>query len=390
MTTPRLILLASPDEFLLELERSDTVAEWVRDHPDGELVTLDPVPAPARLVQELVNRSLFATERLVVVPTAATYLGSKEAERASGELLAGALEPLPLTDCSLLLCAVCGPPKGPLAALLESRGEVRFLPVPDAPKPWEKVRFSKSQRVVLERVISRVAPTVAGHSDVVDALCEAYGFHVRELAQAAERVATGGDLSPTAVRAIVGAGEVSLQQLEDAILERDRAAVARFFGVLAAGGVLVNWRGETIDDGGVGAVLSGTIHRLLRGALATRVHAARCDLTSELDPARCSAQYWYPRVYKPRLHERLSAEIANHDDSPLLGATQWQLHRMFRFAAAYQEEELIDAIARLARCGVERAPTRGAVPTLAPMLLALVGDAGAQTRGAGSPPVRRA
>ena len=369
---PRLILLASPDEYLLELERADALAVWVAANPEGEVVSLDPAPTPARLVQEVVNRSLFAPARLVVVPAAAIYVSTKEAERATGELLAGALEPLPLTDATLLLTTVSSQePKGALATLIASRGSLRFLPVPEPPKPWEEVRVTPAQRAVLRRVIARVAPAVADRDDAVAALCEAYGFHVRELAQAAERLALAGEITPDAVRAQAGAGECSTQQLEKALRERDRAGVAHFLGALSAGGVLVGWRGDAIDEGGVGPVLTGTLNRLLRTALAVRLHARRCGLEKELDPVKCAAEYWYPRIYKPSVHERLAADIATMPDSPVAGASQWQLHRTFRLAACYSDGELIAALTALSRSGAERARAHEAVPALTPLLLTL-------------------
>jgi hypothetical protein len=390
MTTPRLILLASPDEYLLELERADALAAWVAANPDGEVVSLDPAPTPARLLQELVNRSLFATVRLVVVPTAAPYLTTKEADRAPGELLAGALEPLSLTETTLLLTAVVPQePKGALAALVANRGGMRFLPVPPAPKPWEEMRVTPAQRAVLRGVIGRVAPAVAQSDDAVTALCDAYGFHVRELAQAAERLALSGDISPEAVRVQAGAGEVTTADLEKALRERDRAAVARFLGVLSAGGVLVGWRGDTVDEGGIGPVLTGTLNRLLRHALAVRQHARRCGLDRELDPVKCGADFWYPRVYKPNLHEKLAAEIAGAPDSPLAGASQWQLHRTFRLAACYSDRELIAALSALARCGAERARAEVAVPALTPLLLALTEPSAAPRRASAPPPRQR-
>jgi len=382
-----LTLLASPDEYLLELARADAVAAWSAANPDGEVVPLDPAPAPARLVQELVNRSLFAPTRLVVVPAAELYLSTKEAERAAGEQLAAALAPLPLAETGLLLAAVSNQePGGPVAEVVASRGEVRFLPVPAAPKPWEEgTRVTPAQRAVLRDVIGRVAPAVAARDDTVAALCEAYGFQARELAQAAERLALAGDLTPEAVRAQAGAGECTTADLEKALRERDRAAVAHFLGVLGAGGVLVGWRGDAIDEGGVGPVLTGALNRLLRNALAVRQHARRCGLAEELDPRTCGADYWYPRVYKPRLHERLAAEIAATPDSPVAGASQWQLHRIFRLAACYADDELIAALSALARCGAERARARDAVPALTPLLLTLT----APRAVAASPPAAR-
>jgi len=388
------LLLVSPDEYLLELEREDVVARWSSDHPDGEVVRLEPAPTPEELVRELVNPSLFAPVRLVVIPNARPYYptprrkkavqdeegeatpanGEAEEEPADsrGDRVARALEGLSFSRCSLLVTLVSNQmPKGALTDLVSRVGSARFLAVPQQPKPWEQGRVSREQREVLRAVVARRVPAVAADTEVLDALCESFGFHVRDFVLAAERLQAGGVISGDAVRAQVGAGDCSMRRLEDALIARDRAAAARFLGVLSAGGVLVDWRDEPIPPGGVGPVLTATLGRLLRGALAARLHARCCGLEVEMDPAQCSADFWYQRVFKTRLHERLAGEIARHEDSPLAGASQWQLHRAFRLGAAHDEAALIAALAALARLGVERAPAQEAVAALTPLLLRL-------------------
>jgi hypothetical protein len=381
MSGSRITLLASPDEYLLELERQDAVAAWIAAHPDGEAVTLDPAPEPLQLIRELVNRSLFSPTRLFVVPDSLPYFKTRGDEATWGDAIAGALGPLSLADTDLLLAAALDrEPKGALADLVRARGELQFLSLPAAPKPWEDLVVTPAQRAVLHRVIARVALQVAARSEVVDALCEAYGFKVRELAQAAERLALSGDVTAEAVRAQAGVGECSLQRLENALIDRDRAAVAQLLGRLAAGGVLVDWWGEAVDAGGVGPVLTGMLGRTARLALAMRCHARRCTLEKELDPARCAAQYWYGGTYKKRLHDTLASDAAEAGDSPIAGMSPWAAHRAFRVAAAYEESELIDLLNALARCSVERSPAREAVPALAPLLLALTAPRAAEKR----------
>ncbi len=383
MSDSPLVLLASSDDYLLELERQDAVAAWIAAHPDGEAVTVDPAPGPAQLVRELVNRSLFSPSRIVVVPNGAPYFSTRGEERGWAEVLANALAPLPLTDTTLLVTAVLGQePKGPLAEVFQSRGLLRFLPLPAAPKPWEDVVVSDAQRAVLRKVVARVAPDVAGHPEAVEALCEAYGFKVRELAQAAERLALTNELTAEAVRAQAGVGDCSLQRLESALIERNRAAVAGLLGRLTAGGVLVDWRGDPVESGGVGPVLTGMLGRLARLALAMRCHAQRCGLEKELDPGRCAAQFWYGGTYKKRLHDALAADAEKAGDSPIAGMSPWAAHRAFRVAAAYEDAELVDFLGGLARCGVERSPARDAVPALTPLLLALTAPRAVEKRSA--------
>jgi hypothetical protein len=409
-----LLLLVSPDEYLLEMKRERIVAEWEAAHPGGEVVRLDPAPAPERLVREVVNPSLFAPERLVLVPDAQAYFPksqrTKEAQRDEdedgdddeppqarpvaeagehrGDVLARHLEGLTLRDVALVLALVAKqPPKGALADALAAAGEVRFLPVPEAPKPWELTRVSREQRAVLHEVIAQVAPRAAADPEVVDALCEAYGFKVREMAQAAARLATAGEVTADAVRLQAGVGDGSVQHLENALVERDRRAVAHLLGVLAAGGVLLDWRGEPVAPGGVGPVLSAALGRLLRQALAMRGHARRCGLERELDARKCAERFWYSNVYwssksKTGIHAQLAADIIAAGDSPLGDAKPWPCHRAFRLAAAYGERELVAALTALARSGAERARAPEAVAALTPVLLALTAPRGAAARTA--------
>jgi len=351
MTLPRLLLLASPDDFLLELERHDFEAAWQEAYPQGEASTFDQAPPPGRLVRELASPSLFSPERLIVVADASPYLSGRDRDN---EALASSLGSLPLGDVTLLLAAVVGTsPSGVVAEAVGGRGELRFLALPEAPKPWDEARVSKAQRRLLANVVARVAPDLATNDEVVDALCEVYGFRPRELAQAATRLALAGGASAAAVRAQAGAGECSIREIEVALLGRDAARFARFMGTLAAGGTLADWRGEAVAPERYGRTLAGTVGRLLRQALAVRGHAARAGLGGELEPKRCAARDWYPKTFKPRLFPRLEGDIEATPASPLAGMSPWQLHRAFRLAARYTEEELIDALGRSAGSAAE-------------------------------------
>jgi hypothetical protein len=245
------------------------------------------------------------------------------------------------------------------------------LPLPETPKPWEEVRVSPAQRAVLVGLIRRVAPAVAANQDAVDAHCEGYGFRPRELAQAAERLALAGDISAEAARQQLGAGESSLGEIEKALIDRDSARLARFFAVLAAGGNLVDWWGEAVDTDRMGPRLAGTIGRLLRQALAVRGHAARLQLTPELERKRCAARGWYQRTFRAQLAPKLKADIEAVPDSPLAKMTDWQLHRAFRLAAPYADAELLTALGALAQSGAERERGMAVITTLTPVLLRL-------------------
>jgi len=329
------------------------VAAWRDAHPQGEILTFDEAPAVGRLVQELASPSLFAPDRLLVVVSAIPYL--KKGSDEEGEALGRALASLPLRDVTLLLTAVTEKaPEGPLAEAVRGRGDVRFLALPEKPKPWDEGRVSKEQRPVLASLVARVAPALADQHEVIDALIEAHGFRPRELAKAAERLLLAGEVSADAVREQAGAGECTLRDLEEALLRRDAQRFVRLAGTLAAGGVLTDWWGEAVAPDRTAMVLASTFGRLLRQALAVRGHATRAGLANELEPNKCSADGWYTRTFKSRLYPRLTSDIEATPGSPAAGRTPWQLHRSFRLAAAYSEAELIEALARLGGSRAER------------------------------------
>jgi hypothetical protein len=376
------------------LERGAAEAAWRDACPEGEVMRLDPAPAPARLIRELASPSLFAPARLIVVPDARPYLGEAaeengaagEAWRDAGAMLAATLAEARLVDTALILAAVStAEPSGPLAEAVRRRGTLTFVPLPAQPKPWEEIRVTPAQRRVLEDVIRRVAPAVLADPDTVDALCECYGFRPRRLAQVAEQLQQTGTIGADAVRADWGAGECSLKDLEEALLGRSPAAVARFVARLAAGGVLSDWWGKPIEGEAVGRRVALTLARLLRQALAVRGHARKAGLERELDPRRCQAPSWYNATFRRSILEPLQKEIAACSGSPLEGSTAWQLHRAFKLAAAYGDGELLRALGALASSGAERARRPQALGALAPVLLELVsaGTAPAARRAAG-------
>jgi hypothetical protein len=358
------------------LERGDLVAAWHSSHPDGEVVVLHPAPPAGRLVRELASRSLFATARMIVVPDAAPLFSPDDDEPADGVDLAPELTSLRLDDTCLLLCVVSEAEpsaKEPLVTVVRERGTVRYLEVPASPKPWDEVRITVPQRAVLAGLIARTQPGLVDFPEVVDALCETYGFRPRLLVEAAERVALAGEMTAEAVRRQAGPGELSTSELENALVGHDSKGLVRFFTTLGTNGTLFDWKGKAVAPEGYGAVLVPAAGRLLRRALAVRAHARRAGIVAELDPRRVNEKFWYPKRFKPSILPTLERDIKAVSGSPLAGSSPWQLHLAFRFAAHHQEAELRRAVTRLGGLGGERAGSREAVSVLATVLLPLVG-----------------
>lgn len=351
-----LALLACPDDYLLEIERVAVETQWASAHPGGELKRLETAEVD-RLAGDLVSPSLFASARLLVVRDAAAVLEGKDRDRGkrAAEALLACLKSSWDRDTSLLLCVTSSSePRGVLADFVRAHGAVTWMPLPAPPKPWEDVRLSEEQRRTLKRLLERTVPPILAHPEVVEVLLDHFGFKPRQLVQAAERVLLAGQLDAQQLRAELGPPERSIEEVEKALLERDRKRLARFLATLLAGGELVNWRGERISPGGVAPVLGATLHRLLRNALAMREVARRAGLAGELDPRRCAAPRWYATTFQKRLHPLLERQIGAEAGCELADASLWQRHRAFRLAAAYSDGELRRALAALSRWIPER------------------------------------
>lgn len=326
----------------------------------------------AQLGREISTRSLFTTHRFLVADAEGLFARGAES-RADAEHLARVLLATAGDDDTVLLLLVASDePQGPLAEAARARGELRWLPLPAAPKPWEKVRVTPEQRRVLEAIVRRVTPALLDHGEAVDAIVEACGFRPRELAQLAER-AVGAEVTDAAgVRILLGVGECSLTELEEGLMQRDRARLARLLAVVAAGGELRGFRGEVVAGDRAVPTLANALARALRQALTMRSHAARAGLGRELDPARCARQGWYNSAFKPRLHPQLAGAIEASGDALLSNLKPWPMHFVFRLAAAYRDDELLSALAALAASGAERDRSAAAPAALAAITLALV------------------
>lgn len=377
LSFPRVVLVATPDDYLLELQRHDLETTWREEFPDGECVILDPTPPVPALVQELVNPSLFATARLVVVPDA-TALVEASGKETNSETLTEALRALAFDGVSLLLAAATGgKPGGELAEVVVERGELRWLPLPEQPKPWDDFLLTPAQRGVLRDLLGRQVPAVLEHDDVVEALLQAHGFRPRELVQAAEGLLASGEMTAEAVRRRAGPGEIELRALEDILIARDEAAAARLFAVLSVGGPLVGFRGEVIEGDRRAGTLVSFLGRVLRQALAVRALARTAGAEKELDGKKTSGKWWYPRTFKSGVYPKLHEAAVEAAPNPIESLSAWQLHRVFKVAAGFSDESLLDALAALARSGAERDRGGAGLAAVAVVVISLIrGDDG--------------
>lgn len=358
------------------MERIAAERQWQEAHPEGEVRHLDTATG-ALLAAQLASPSLFVQERLVVVRDATLVLGGKDKGSDAAQTLLTCLASSWDLGTSLLLCAPAkSEPQGPVADFVRAHGTLTWRPLPPPPKPWEDVRISAEQRRSLEALLQRTAPQILQHRGVVDVLLDHCGFKPRLVVQTAQRLLLAGQLEAEQVRAELGPREVSLDDAEKALTQRDIRRLAVFLGALTAGTDLVTWRGERIAPAGVAAVVSQWLQRLLRQALAMREHARRCGLASELDVRRCGAPRWYQGVFQARLHPLLEKDILAAGESELAEASPWQRQRVFRMAAAYSDGELRRVLATLSRFLPEREKdAAAALVMLSQALLSLVSAA---------------
>jgi len=325
-------------------------------------VVLDPPPPFPAFLQELQTPSLFATERLLLVPDAKPYLALSEPERRLLEALPDAA---PGVVWAGLFALASEPPGAPWRELPWL--EATHLAVPPPPKPWEELRLSREQRQLLLQLLAAEVPEVMAHAEVVEALLAAHGFSPRQLVQAARGLVASGELSAAAARQTVGRETVALGELERPLAAGELEGAAYSLARLAAGASLESFRGEVASGRRAADVVAGVLARTCLAALTLRLLAQRAGLSRELSPAKVADPSWYPREFKPRILPALlraaeaSPELALADRSP------WALQASFRVAAQFSTEKLLKALTTLLRAGGLRA--EGGEPW-APVVLA--------------------
>lgn len=316
------------------------------------MTRVDPPWELSRLCRELATPSLFADQRLFVLPHAESYfaLPPKDLEQLAavfrnppdGVLWLGLFAQLP------------DPPGSPLAEVLAPVAELEHLPTPPPPKPWEGVRLSADQRSLLQQLLAEEVPEVLDHQDVVAALLETHGFSPRQLVQAARSLAAAEDLSPETARRTGGREAVAAGDLERAVETGDWPKLATVLVQLAAGAALESFRGEQATGRRAADLAAGVLCRACLTALAVRLVAEKAGLARELDPAKVSQPSWYPREFKPRMYPKLMAVLQTMPELGLHERSPWSLQASFRLAARFEAPKLARTVANLVRLGALR------------------------------------
>jgi DNA polymerase-3 subunit delta len=208
-----LTLIASGNEFLASLELERLRAHWEKKGYTIEEVGTEDVQA---LLYALDTPSLFGGGRFVVVRGAAADLED------SADRLAAWAESPPEGIAAVLVVDR----SAKLRKALGARADVIEL---DSPKPWETadwlVKFLKGRGRVIKK-------------DAAEALIEAVGTELRDIAMAADQLtmATTGTIGVDTVTKLFRGLESALYTFLDVLLQRDRAAALRHLGALLRAG----------------------------------------------------------------------------------------------------------------------------------------------------------
>jgi hypothetical protein len=372
-----LVLLASSDDYLLSEAVDDEVRRLSAALEGAEVEILPDGVSPGELAAEVQSPSLFSPRRVLVSSDAGPWI-EPPAKGSGGRADSGpvGVDVAPLVealqgglpeDVALVLGACCrAKPKGELVEVVAQSGEVRWMPLPPRPKPWEEVALSGEEEAVLLRVLERKTGSERWQPAARRLLLERLGFAPRLVAQEAVKLATAagpdGVVDEELVRRLVFPRERSLEVVRDAVLKREIGPILDLLGAHAEGLPVLDWRGRPVEPKGVVVVLLGQVTSLLVQMLYLRRLAASLGLEAELSPSRTERQYWYGSTFKKKLADALLEGIAADDTSPFSsqrrGVSPWTLGLLFAGAARWDEARLLSAVAT---AGEAEAATRGSL-----------------------------
>lgn len=209
-----LTLILGDNEFLASLE-----LERVRARFESKGYAVEEVPASdaQALMYALETMSLFGGGRFVVARGS-----GQELDAVSDRLAAWASSPPPEV-------AACLVSTGKASKVRKALGAAADVVEVESPKPWETADW-------LVRHVKGRGRTIA--REAADALVEALGGDLRELASAAEvlMTATSGGITAETVGRFYRGLESQLYTFLDAVLARDRATALRHLKALLRGG----------------------------------------------------------------------------------------------------------------------------------------------------------
>jgi hypothetical protein len=366
-------LVASSDDYLLEEALGETVRAVCAELGNVEPEIMPDETTPETLSVELCSPSLFAPQRVLVVPEIRSWLDTgarRQPEPDDVDLtpLVQVLGEGVADGIALVMGACCrGRPKGALVDAVDAAGEFRWRPAPEAPKPWEDAVLSKEQEAMLRQLLMKAAGKIRFTPQATRLLLDRLGFAPRRLMQEGRKLAAAnvdGEVDEELVIALSFPRERSLDVVWDAVFERRAAPILDIMAATDAGIQVRDRQGRTVTAQGAPYVLFGQVSSILQNLLYLRRLAAEHGFLDEMEPDRTRDDFWYPKKFKNGLGPKLVDLIGSDAPSPLQrpggkGPTLFVLGRLFRGSGRYTDDDLVSALAELGR--VETA-LRGDMP----------------------------
>jgi hypothetical protein len=368
-------LVASSDDYLLEEALGETVREVCAEFGDIEPETMPESLTPEDLAVELCSPSLFAPQRVLVVPEIRAWIDIpakrspdlRPAEKAVVDA-APVLQVLGegiAEGIALVMGACChGKPKGALVDAVDAAGGFRWQPVPDPPKPWEDAVLSREQEAMLRKLLSKVAGDVRFTPEATRLLLERLGFAPRLLVQEGRKLAAAnvnGMVDEELVLALSFPQERSLDVVWDAVFERQATPVLDIMAATEAGIQVRDRQGRPVTSKGVPQIIFSQVASILQNLLYLRRLAAEHGFVGEMSTDKTRDDFWYPRRFKNGLGPKIVELVKADAPSPIQrtggrAPTLFALGRLFKGAGRYTDGDLVQA---LAGAGVVETALRG-------------------------------
>jgi DNA polymerase III delta subunit len=371
-------LIASSDDFLLEEQVREVTRAASESFGGVEPEVLPSEITPSDLATELCSPSLFAPQRVFVIPDLRTWVGApaKGKAKKSGEPepvdvtpVVGVLEEGLSPDIALIMGAWCkSNPKGPLVKAVSQAGTFEWLPGPDEVKPWEDLELSAEQEKVLRGVLARTAGDVKFSEGAKKLLMHRLGYAPRLLIQEAKKLVAAhvdNTVDEDLVRALCFPRERSLEAVRDAVFDRQVTPILDLLAAVESGVPVRDWRGQLLTEDNVPFMIAAQVGSLCQQMLYLRRLAVRSGMERELAPERTKEPKWYPYRFKNGMGPDLLEHLKTDAPSPMFGSgrkppTLFSLGQVVKGASRWTDDELVDALAEF---GEMEAGLRGTMST---------------------------
>jgi hypothetical protein len=359
-------LVASSDDFLVEEALREKVQAVCAEFGDVEPEFMPDEITPEDLSVELCSPSLFAPQRVLVVPEVSRWLdiparrppNPRPAQKADVDASAvtHVLNDGLAGDIALVMGACChGQPKGNLVDAIVEAGEVLWQPVPAPPKPWEDAVLSRDQEAMLTNLLIKTVGDVRITPEASRLLLDRLGFAPRLLVQEGRKLAAAnldGVVDEELVKALSFPKERSLEMVEEGVLSHRATPVLDILAAADAGIQIRDRQGRVVSSNSVPIAIFSQISGMLQKFLYLRKLTEEHGLLEELSPDRTGADGWYPRRFKHDVGPKILDLISNDGPSPVLGIrgrapSVFALGKLFKGASGFSDEQLLDGLADL-------------------------------------------